>query len=63
MVVSGIILGMCFLGILGDRIGRKWGSVTTASLMLFGAIMLTVTNGVTQKGFVVMYLISQLVFG
>ncbi|CAL8468731.1 g8271 [Coccomyxa elongata] len=61
--IIGIILGMCFLGIIGDKIGRKWGSVTTASIMTFGAIMLTCTNGTTTKGFTVMYLISQLVFG
>ncbi|KAK9914956.1 hypothetical protein WJX75_002900 [Coccomyxa subellipsoidea] len=61
--IIGIIMGMCLLGVIGDRIGRKWGSVTTASIMLLGAIMLTCTFGVNTKGFTVMYLISQLVFG
>jgi MFS family permease len=42
---------MCFLGTIGDRIGRKRGSITTASIMLLGAIMLTVMNGATPKGF------------
>ena len=60
---AGIILGMCLLGAIGDRIGRRKGSITTASIMLFGAILLTVQNGVTMKGFTVMYMISQLVFG
>ena len=54
---------MCLLGAIGDRIGRRKGSITTASIMLVGAIMLTVQNGVTMKGFTVMYMISQLVFG
>ena len=36
--IVGIILGMCTLGYLGDKIGRKWGSVFTASLMLVGAV-------------------------
>jgi hypothetical protein len=59
----GIIMGMTLLGVIGDTIGRKWGSVTTASIMLLGAAMLTATNGVTAKGFTIMYLISQMVFG
>ena len=31
--IVGIILGMMTVGFLGDRIGRKWGSVTTVSIM------------------------------
>ena len=31
--ICGIILGMITIGYLGDRIGRKWGSVTTISIM------------------------------
>ena len=60
---AGIILGMCLLGAIGDRIGRKRGSMTTASIMIVGAVMLTVMNGATSKGFTVMYMISQFVFG
>lgn len=64
LLLKNIRHAFCTLaGIIGDQIGRKWGSVTTASIMTFGAIMLTCTNGVTTKGFTVMYLISQLVFG
>ena len=58
-----IICGMMLLGVIGDSIGRKWGSVTTACIMLLGAAMLTATDGATPKGFTVMYLISQFVFG
>lgn len=54
---------MVSLGYLADKIGRKWGSVTTASIMTVGAVMLIVSNGITPKGFVIMFMISQIVFG
>ena len=57
--IVGIILGMCTLGYLGDKIGRKWGSVFTASIMLIGAILLTATDAPTDKGFLIFYIISQ----
>ena len=57
--IVGIILGMCTLGYLGDKIGRKWGSVFTASVMLVGAILLTATDGPSEKSFVIMYIIAQ----
>ena len=57
--IVGIILGMCTLGYLGDKIGRKWGSVFTASIMLIGAILLTATDAPSEKGFVIMYIIAQ----
>lgn len=63
MAPAGIILGMCLLGAIGDRIGRKRGSMTTACIMIVGAVMLTVMNGATSRGFTVMYMISQFVFG
>ena len=55
--IVGIILGMVTLGFVGDRIGRKWGSVTTASLMLVGAILLVSTSAPSQKGFVIFYIV------
>lgn len=57
--IVGIILGMCTLGYLGDKIGRKWGSVFTASIMFIGAILLVATDAPTDKGFVIFYIISQ----
>ena len=60
---AGIILGMCLLGAIGDRIGRKRGSMTNACIMTVGAVMLTVMNGATSRGFTIMYMISQFVFG
>ena len=41
---------MITIGYLGDRIGRKWGSVTTVALMGIGAVLLTVQNGTSDKG-------------
>ena len=35
--VAGLCAGMIVLGLLVDRIGRKWGSISTASIMLVGA--------------------------
>lgn len=57
--IVGIILGMCTLGYLGDKIGRKWGSVFTASIMLIGAILLTAVDAPSEKGFVIMYIVAQ----
>jgi Sugar (and other) transporter len=57
--VAGIILGMLSLGFIGDLIGRKWGSVTTASLMFVGGILLTAADGVTIKGLAAMYMVAQ----
>ena len=35
--VAGLIGGMVTVGMFIDRIGRKWGSVTTAGIMFVGA--------------------------
>ena len=37
-VVLGVICGMLLLGYLANRIGRRRGSITTASLMVFGSV-------------------------
>ncbi len=37
--VAGLISGMVTVGMFIDRIGRKWGSVTTASIMFVGAAL------------------------
>lgn len=62
--IIGIICGMITLGFIGDKIGRKWGSVTTVSLMLVGAIFLTANGaGLPGRGFTIMYIVSQFLFG
>ncbi|GAQ81972.1 phosphate transporter [Klebsormidium nitens] len=57
--IAGIMAGMVFLGFFADRLGRKLGSIITASIMLVGGIMLTASDGPTQSGIVLMYTISQ----
>ena len=61
--VIGIILGMCLMGYVGDMIGRKWGSVTTACVMFVGGVLLTCLDGVNEKGLAIMYIVAQFVFG
>lgn len=62
--IIGIILGMCTLGYLGDKIGRKWGSVFTVSIMMLGCILLTLTGiGLSGRQMAIWYIISQFVFG
>lgn len=41
--ICGIIAGMLFFGVIGDIIGRKWGSRIVAAIMLSGCILLTFT--------------------
>ncbi len=57
--IAGIIVGMVGLGFFADRIGRRVGSITTASIMLIGGILLTASDGPTSHGVFVMYVISQ----
>lgn len=57
--IAGIIAGMVGLGFFADRIGRKVGSITTASIMLVGGILLTASDGPTSHGVFLMYVISQ----
>ncbi len=61
--VLGIIIGMVLMGFVGDFVGRKWGSVTTACVMFIGGILLTCLDGVNEKGFAINYIIAQFVFG
>ncbi|KAK9795893.1 hypothetical protein WJX73_010315 [Symbiochloris irregularis] len=62
--IIGIICGMIGLGFVGDRIGRKLGSVLTVSLMLLGAILLIFTGaGLDGHSFAVWYLVAQYGFG
>ncbi|KAA6426474.1 MAG: proton phosphate symporter [Trebouxia sp. A1-2] len=61
--VAGIIAGQITLGFLADRIGRKWGSVTTASLMLIGGILILASAGNSPHGIFLMYTTCQVIFG
>ncbi|CAL8460494.1 g23 [Coccomyxa elongata] len=61
--IAGIIVGMLTLGYLTDRIGRKWGSVVTASTMLVGAILLTAADAPSINGLFLMFVIVQGIYG
>ncbi len=54
---------MCLFGAIGDTIGRRMGSISTACIMLLGAALLISQDGASPKGFTVFYIISQYVFG
>ena len=57
--MGGIIVGQLALGFAADRIGRKWGSVMTAGVMLVGGILLAAANGPDVRALFIMYTISQ----
>lgn len=40
-VVLGVMVGMVVLGVLANNIGRRMGSIITASLMALGSVLLT----------------------
>ncbi|KAK9807684.1 hypothetical protein WJX72_006095 [[Myrmecia] bisecta] len=61
--VSGLILGMVALGFTVDRIGRRWGSICTASVMFVGGILLTVAQGPSQHAVFLFLIVAQTVFG
>ncbi|KIW26445.1 uncharacterized protein PV07_09539 [Cladophialophora immunda] len=58
MEILGIICGQILVGITGDWIGRRWGLIQDALIMLTGTILLTSMWGVTLSGWTVMYGIS-----
>jgi MFS family permease len=43
-VVSGVMIGMVLLGILANNMGRRRGSILTASLMATGAVCMTLSS-------------------
>jgi MFS family permease len=61
--VGGIICGQLFLGFTADRIGRKLGSILTATTMLIGAILITASDGPTVNDQFIMFTIVQFIFG
>lgn len=48
--ITGIIIGMIGFGLMADHLGRLWGSRMTSSLMLMGAIGVTVAFGIDLSG-------------
>ncbi|KAK0270779.1 hypothetical protein LTR35_013831 [Friedmanniomyces endolithicus] len=61
--VCGIIVGQILVGILGDWLGRRWGLIQDAVIMLVGLIMLTAAWGTTLNGWVICYVWSLFFYG
>ncbi|KAI0176363.1 MFS general substrate transporter [Hypoxylon sp. FL1284] len=61
--IIGIMVGQVFVGIIGDWIGRRWGLIQDALVMLLGLCMLTGSWGTTLQGWVIMYAWSLFVYG
>jgi hypothetical protein len=45
------------------RIGRRWGLIQDAAIMLLGLVMLVSAWGVTQNGWVICYAWSLFIYG
>eukprot|EP00898_Chlorokybus_atmophyticus_P004917 jgi/Chlat1/5426/Chrsp35S05231 len=61
--IAGIIVGMLIISFFADRLGRKLGSVLTASIMLVGAGLMTGAAGRSTSGLFIMFLVAQIWFG
>ncbi|KAL3162223.1 hypothetical protein ABBQ32_009926 [Trebouxia sp. C0010 RCD-2024] len=59
----GILIGQLMFGVMGDWIGRKATMLIDMSVILIGVILLTVSNGPTINGWVIMYAWAQFIFG
>ncbi|KAJ5725526.1 uncharacterized protein N7483_006883 [Penicillium malachiteum] len=53
--IIGIIFGQILVGIIGDWLGRRWGLIQDATIMLIGLVMLTAAWGVTMNGWIICY--------
>lgn len=62
MLTGQIIFGQFTVGVLGDRLGKRWGLIHDAAVMLLGTLLLTSMWGATLNGWTVMYGISIFVF-
>ena len=51
------------IGFIGDWIGRRWGVIQDATTMFLGTVLLTAMWGTSLQGWVIMYMISLLIFG
>ena len=56
--IVGIILGQLTVGVIGDWIGRRWGLIQDAVVMLIGTVLLTAMWGTSLQGWVIMYAFS-----
>ncbi|RDA85982.1 hypothetical protein CP532_4879 [Ophiocordyceps camponoti-leonardi (nom. inval.)] len=53
--IIGIMVGQAAVGVIGDWIGRRWGLIQDALIMLIGLLMLTASWGLTLEGWVICY--------
>ncbi|RAH72974.1 MFS phosphate transporter [Aspergillus aculeatinus CBS 121060] len=61
--IVGIIIGQVLVGIIGDWIGRRWGLLQDAWIMILGLVMLVCAWGTTQNGWVICYAWSLFIYG
>lgn len=61
--IVGIMLGQVLVGILGDWLGRRWGLIQDAAIMLLGLVMLIAAWGTSFNGWVICYAWSLFVYG
>ena len=61
--VVGIICGQVGVGAESDWIGRRFGLIQDCVIMLLGCSMLIAAWGVNLQGWIIMYMISQFVYG
>ncbi|PGG96834.1 hypothetical protein AJ79_09440 [Helicocarpus griseus UAMH5409] len=61
--ICGIVVGQILVGIVGDWLGRRFGLIQDAVIMLLGLVMITAAWGVTQNGWVICYVWSLFFYG
>ncbi|RAL11202.1 MFS phosphate transporter [Aspergillus homomorphus CBS 101889] len=61
--IVGIIIGQILVGVIGDWIGRRWGLLQDAWIMILGLVMLICAWGTTQNGWVICYAWSFFIYG
>lgn len=60
--IIGIIVGQVLVGFIGDGIGRRFGLIQDAGIMLLGLVMLIAGWGVNLNGWVICYAWSLFIY-
>ena len=62
--IAGIMVGMMLMGVLGDYLGRKWGSRVASVVMLSGVLLLVFTPfTASPSGYFTYFIIAQTWYG
>ncbi|KAI0021571.1 major facilitator superfamily domain-containing protein [Xylariomycetidae sp. FL0641] len=61
--IIGIMVGQVVVGVIGDWIGRRWGLIQDAIIMVLGLCLLTGSWAATLQGWVIMYAWSLFIYG